>query len=233
MVRNAINRLREWWRGFLTRHTFYNEPPLDIDWDDVMVQAEKHHNDFVETMAQLHEEQAEENVKDTKHLRSLFEARDEAHKQCTMVILETLQPTLITAVLEFFELKNTEVTWIHVSINDGSLALIGTIAEGASVKETEAERQVADALSQAGVSTAPRYLRVGIPVDIVEGGSKQDILDYFKKVSDDEETRTKEAEAEFITHLSESTGFDMSELTEEQRTSLVNGLYTNETDTKQ
>ena len=234
-----INRLGEWWRGFVSRHTFWGDQgdfdwSKNVDWDDVLKQAEDHHNMHVEAMAKLQEEQEQEHVNDTVHIRALFDARDEAHKQCTMVILETLQHTLIAAVLEFFELTSQEVTWIHVSINDDSLALIGTISDTATIKETETDKQVTEALSQAGVSTAPRYLRVGIPVNVIEGGTKESILDYFQKVSDNEEARVKEAEAQYLAQMSNDTGFDVSELTEDQRIRFLNSLYTmDETDTKQ
>ena len=238
VVKRVINRLTEWWRGFISRHTFWGDQgdfdwSKGVDWDDVLNQAQDHHNMHVEVMAQLQKEQEEENVNETVHLRALFEARDDAHKQCTMIILETLQPTLIAAVLEFFELQSSEVVWMHVSINDNTLALIGTISETAKVKETETEKQVSDALSHVGVSAAPRYLRVGIPIEVVEGGTKQTILDYFKEVSDNEEARIKEAETQILTQMSEDTGFDVSELTEDQRARFLSSLYTmDDPDTK-
>lgn len=178
----------------------------DTDWDDVTKQ--------LQTKSPMDQPSSQ--------IKSLFALREAALQECTVVILEYLRSTLISAIIDFFELNENDITWIHVSLTEQTtLTLIGAI-DNAGVGNDKVDKDaITQALKTAGVD-GPRYVRVVIPVDIVEKGTKQDFLDYFKKTQDNEANVQKQA----LEQMSQQVGFDMSQLTEDQRDRLMSTLYT-------
>ena len=221
MVQRLINR----WRAFVARHTFCYNEPIDIqslDWNDVLRQAKAHHDEVLEdTMAhkekQYNTPQPFPDVK-SMNIKAMFEARDEAYNSCTNIILDNLRATLMQGVLEYFNLEEQYVTWVHISMNAdiGMVTMIGTIAEGSDVQETHPQ-PVNSEMGELPTTSGPRYVRVAIPLDKMEGATKQTVLDYFKGLEDNESVMEQQA----MDMLSKQIGFNLAELSEDQRDRLL------------
>ena len=209
MVKWAINSVR----ALIARYTWWcNEPIQQLDWDSVIQQVKVHQNEMIENSMPHKDKQYNTPVAKALHIKDLFEARDEAYNGCTEAILQHLMPTLIQGTLEYFELTNDDVTWVHISMNHpGVVILIGTIVDDQETVEVPVPVEVVEP------ADGTRYVRIAIPVDKLEGSTKQNILDYFKSLEENSDA----VEDQAMALLGEQMGFDLTQLTRGQREKLL------------
>ena len=134
-----------------------------------------------------------------------------------------MKPRLLDGAIEYFEVDQKDVTWIHVSVSNqpNFITLIGTLSADAAVEDTEEPTSeptdvVPQEVADPSPSSPERYLRIMIPIAVMEGSTKKDVIDYFKGLEDN-----KVSQEHALDHLGQQLGFDFSKITQDQRDRLL------------
>ena len=163
-------------------------------------------------------------MNDNISLSTLFEERDEQFAEITAEIFDRI-PNVLEGVYTFLVqanegYENGTVSWEDVFLLDNVLTLIGIVSykpgtefvlEGKPVEVTEANS-----------AYFQRIIRMGIPLNVAEEGTVEDILEFFSNIKVNFELTVNEdgvQEEDLIATVKEPE-FDMSELTDEQRDAL-------------
>lgn len=178
-------------------------------------------------------------------IRRLFFERAENFMAMTIKISERI-PHALEAIIELIEEKEifksgvilewSEISLVRAESEDAAIVIIGSVSfPPGAIVELETGEKVTVTLDTAQYFP-PRLVRIGIPLKLAEA-SKDEIKEYIKKTEEEE----KKESGEFVKHLQEALedetevpvkkikkqdtididdGFDLTQLTEEQRKQL-------------
>lgn len=164
-------------------------------------------------------------------LRELFEVRDGEYAKATMKILETI-PGTIAAIVEVSELEEEfaqgRLVWSEavlvqeVEEEEEYVLLVGILRYevGDEIETPVGKLTVTPDIAE---RFHQRIIRVGIPINLVENDDKVAIQEFLKESAEEHKRQTEEMKAEMQRRKTETimTDFDLDQLTEEQRESLM------------
>lgn len=164
-------------------------------------------------------------------LRELFEARDSEYAEATIKILEKI-PGTIAAIVEISELEDEfaqgRLTWSEavlvqeVEEEEEYVLLVGILRYEVG---DEIETPVGQLIVTPEIAERfhQRIIRVGIPIRLVEEDDKAAIQEFLKKSAEEHKREMEEIKREMQKKSAKATiaDFDLDQLTEEQRESLM------------
>ena len=167
-------------------------------------------------------------------LQDLFDKRIKQYSDCSDRIMKLLEKSVLPAVIDMMDLSENEIEkleWRNVQINEDHVVLNGIIAYKEGDVITDGESTVT--LDASMALLLDKMIRVGIPMDLAESGSKDEIYDHlsesqrqlreeYEAVYGHEPPTMEEAMEEAIRqelgmNFDIGPDFDYNELTEEQR----------------
>jgi hypothetical protein len=187
----------------------------------------------------------EEKLKQIQSLLSMFDARDAMWSKYNKQIAAVISPTVLTALVDLFDLPEENVEWVDMQILDNILLVICNVTYDPVHTQSAFLQRVDEHKRPSTPIQVQRYLRVGVPLAIVFS-PKEEIGEFLARIpvettGDDEDT----VEAYDSSELAEDTtsvppdkttttvlGFDASNLTEDQLRNLMLYHHTTE-NTKQ
>lgn len=145
---------------------------------------------------------------------NLFVERDRLYKEGTDTILQAMSNVLEGVLLALEEDAGSDLMWEDVQMvpEDNVIILIGIIKinEGESITIDTGETI---SITEDNANAFQRILRVGIPIDMVENSSVEDITEYFMQRKN---KNYKSTEKETTGTASSVTEFNTEDLSEEQ-----------------
>ena len=170
-------------------------------------------------------------------LKDLFEERTRMFVGYSDRILKQAENNVIPAVLEMLDLNDNELEkleWTNVQMNDDHLVLNGVIAYKEGDVITDGDMTVT--LDAAMALLLDKIIRVGIPMELAENGSKVDVLDHLmesqRQLKDEyeavyghepptmEEAMEQALREELGMNFDFGPDFDYNDLSEEQKEAL-------------
>jgi hypothetical protein len=155
------------------------------------------------------------------NLKELFEERSRLYYEKTDLILQSMPHVIEGVLLALEEDAGSSIVWEDAQLapEDDVIVLIGFI------QLIPGENIVLDtgktiSITEDNAESFRRILRVGIPLDLVENGSVEEITEYFIQRKDKNYENVEEI-VESIDNIETQavasiTGFDMDELSEDQ-----------------
>lgn len=125
-----------------------------------------------------------EEVNNLEHLRALVKDRDNIRVQYSTAIAALVQPTVLTAMFQMFELESEAVEWSAIDIVDESLVVVVKLTYTTTDTTPQFLKNM-DLISNASANARSRTLRVGIPLALVFGSLdqiQQYLLDSVEKM---------------------------------------------------
>jgi len=164
------------------------------------------------------------------NLRQQFHQRDRTFSKHTKAILDALVD-VTNGASEFIKslpdsfYKHGTVVWEDVSLVKDYIMLVGVLRYENGTTFMFKNEMIE--ITEANKEYWQRVMRVGVPLDIIESGTKEDIIQFLQSVYDAELNEVneliKEIEEEFYSSDDESKEeeeFDLDQLSEEQRKQL-------------
>ena len=112
-----------------------------------------------------------------KELVELFRSRDEIYAKLTEELLESVRETLLEAAVQYF---NADIVWYEVMLFKGNVSASGVMND-----------------------EEKKLVRVSVPLDYIENGTKESIVEFFEKMANEPP-------------LFDEDDSDLSELTDDQ-----------------
>jgi hypothetical protein len=154
-------------------------------------------------------------------LKALFKARDDQFSKETFKIFKLIEVTLgcVTAYLSDIDeaVGQGIISWEDTSIVDDMVVVIGMVDY--EPNETISLYGQEYKITEENLDEFQRVVHMSVPLDLVEEGSEQNIMDYLYNIGDDKDIdEFSDVITPAAAKLEEE--FDLSELTEEQIQSL-------------
>lgn len=158
------------------------------------------------------------------NLRELFNQREFAYLTLSQDILDEIGPTVLDAALEMLNIEDEDVSWEDVQLVDDVITLVAFVLyRPGDIAITEAKEKVL--ITEENMDIYKRIIRIGVPLNIAETGTKEDIITFLKNIqatknaNNSNEPDTKMLEAKMkLTY----DGFDTSDLSDDQLSQLQN-----------
>jgi len=148
-------------------------------------------------------------------LKNLFERRLTQYRHITDLILDSI-PNVTEGVLQALsEDESSTLEWEDVQFEpeEELLTLIGAIRLDLGERiQLEDGRELH--ITEDNVEVFKRIIRVGIPFDLVENGSAEDIVNFFEDKKQMNYTTIDDLSGEFLDEFSEADFADLEEATE-------------------
>lgn len=150
-------------------------------------------------------------------LAIMFEERSEVYDEYTSMIFELIEPTLLTALIELFEIDNSKVLWNTITIENNTIIISCTLFYNPDEAiPTVIQRIIPnEIITKDGIKG--KKVRIGFPVSYVFF-PKHKIIEYFRNIvgytSDTESGVVDSTESEL--HAA-----DELSLTEDQRLQIL------------
>lgn len=174
-------------------------------------------------------------------IKDLIEERTRMYAEYNDKILKSIENNVIPAVLDMLELTDNELEkleWSHVQLNKSQLVLNGFI--GYKEGDVISDGDLTVTLDAAMAALLDKIIRVSVPIELAETGSKDDILEHLKEsqrqlreeyqeaYGHEPESLEEAMEAALVGYPDTNYGtnfdfgpdFDYNELTEEQKEAL-------------
>lgn len=142
-------------------------------------------------------------------IRKLFKKRENTYTEHTQSLLLAMKG-VVAGIHEVIGDQSEYISWkvVEYMEDDDYLMLAGVIMLPEGYVVNSGGKQLV--LTEENRAHFTRFLRVGLPMDLVEEGSKTKVVDYLRE----------HAEGEFNELNSESSDFSLDELTPEQKQQL-------------
>ena len=150
-------------------------------------------------------------VEQGNRLVKLLEERDAAYARHTDVIIDVIGPTVLSALIELFEVPIESISWLEIQVSENILVVTSSVTYNPNenipriVSGIQAEAQE----DETSTSHAERLVRVGIPVELIFS-PKERIIAFLTNILETGIAQRVGGGAE------PSTEFDPSQLTRDQ-----------------
>lgn len=183
----------------------------------------------------------DEKVKKLEHLLTMFDARDAMWSKHTRQIASVINPTVLDALRELFDVPSDDIEWMDLQIVETVLVIVCNITYDPMLTSSVLLQRVDQAQRPNVPIRVQRLLRIGIPLAVVFS-SKEEVIEFLTKLpvetTDDEYTddvniddpdlpeyEGADADAKPPTSspagVAQVMGFDTSDLSEDQIKSLM------------
>ena len=150
-----------------------------------------------------------------KNIEILFQQRSQEFDKRTEKILKHMSP-IIEGVVHYLslteELSQGDLTWQTVVLQDDIVMLVGIIQYPPGAQFTTSGGEIMT-VSEHTKEYFTRILRMGLPIDLVNRGSKKDTINFLSNLNNEQISKHDMIPPELI----EVNGFDLDKLTNEQR----------------
>jgi len=151
-------------------------------------------------------------------IRELFNQREFAYLTLSQDILDEIGPTVLDAVIEMLNLDDEDVSWEDIQLIDDVITLVAFVLyRPGDIATIETKEKVL--ITEETVDIYKRVIRIGIPLDVAETGTKENIITFLRNIQatkDANKTTDPDTKASEPKMNLTYDGFDMSELSDEQ-----------------
>ena len=158
-----------------------------------------------------------------KRLKTLFIHRQQFFERNTETIFKSVI-NVTDGIIEYLNLKDEiaqgQLTWTNILHQEaeGLITMIGLVKYPPGAKFDTAEGQTIT-VSENNVDYFTRIMRFTLPYDLVDTGTREDVLVFLKSLENEGQQQTEMVEIpEEVMSLAE---FEFDELTEEQKSAMI------------
>lgn len=158
-----------------------------------------------------------------KRLKTLFMHRQQFFERNTDTIFKSVI-NVTDGIIEYLNLKDEiaqgQLTWTNILHQEaeGLVTMIGLVKYPPGAKFDTAEGQTIT-VSKNNVDYFTRIMRFSLPYDLVDSGTREDVLVFLKSLESEGQQQTEIVELpEEIMSLAE---FEFDELTDEQKAAMI------------
>ena len=161
-------------------------------------------------------------------LKERFRRRDSAFKKSTDKILEMI-PNVLDGITDFLRIQEDEgkpdVRWediMYFADAEPPTVMLITVISYPPGSEFMMPNGEVIKVTDVTVDYFRRMIRFGIPMDVVTNASRKEIAEFLKKTAEEDEdiVAVPNLDSETLAANVATDGFDLDELTEEQRKTL-------------
>lgn len=113
----------------------------------------------------------------------IFDNREKTYLVYTQQIVQRLQPTVLEALYDFFEVSYEAITWLEFQLDGAFLTIAAVVTYGGDQKTPEIIERLAPIAPlppDKKVAEIRRMIRIGLPIEQL-GNTKEQIVEYLKE----------------------------------------------------
>jgi hypothetical protein len=163
----------------------------------------------------------EENLDSLEQLLTLLNERDEAYAEYTEAIADAIRPTVLAALQELLNIKDSQVEWseIYISMEDLALHIICTV----TYTPSDVIPSFVTRMAPRVITDSPndvRVVRIGIPI-AYSSHPKDEILKFLHQLVEEQQKIIPEPAITASGDIQVLDQFDLSDLSKDQVAQLL------------